>query len=282
MDLLSWVMGNGDYSASGIRCFEQDFKGSDDHPPVRLVVFDCDETLTVSTFLPKEQDLRTSIGWDSEHVDYIVDVNFIPPWNPKRLTQLKEMFAELVIDSAQPQDAQSSPKRALAVLTRNACGAVACLNLLKAAGLSEHLSAVWSMQRTGGPSVPHGVYKDGEGEWHIFSPPLQSLPDYKPEVLASIAREPEAWFPQGCHGFSELKLEEIVLVDDTKTNFESFSSKGPKVLRGVEVTNYDAEYLDMGYITEMGGIGAHHRTDFQELVQFVNEPWKFHMSSSKM
>jgi hypothetical protein len=264
----------GRYVTDDIYCFEQDFKGRDGHPPVRLVVFDCDETLTVSTFLPKDQDMKTEIGWTSPHAGYITDVNFVPPWNPYRLIELQNMLAKLAASDRHSEEDSTSPKRVLAVLTRNQCGAVACLNLLMAAGLAEHLSAVWSMGKTH-DNTPTGVYKDTDGSWHTFMPPLQEQPDHKPDALASIARDPEAWFPQGCPLLAELRLEEIVLVDDAKNNFQSYLPKrGPIVLRGCKVSHYDCVYRDMGWIPKMGGIGSHRNTDFQDLVNFINEPWK--------
>jgi hypothetical protein len=271
---------HGHHVADGVWCFEKDFQGCDDHPPVRLVVFDCDETLTVSTFLPGDQNMTSQVGWSSAHADYIVDVNFVPPWNPDRLAQLQNMFAELANGSgtrAGDADAPST-RRVLAVLTRNSCGAVACLNLLTAAGLAEHLSAVWSMQSSH-YERPNGVYKDSDGTWQIFMPPLQDHPDHKADALAAIARDPKAWFPQGCPGLEELKMEEIALVDDAGSNFESFFLRGPKVLRGCKVARYDAAYLEMGWVTDMGGIGAHQGKDFQDVIDFVNAPWKFRTST---
>jgi hypothetical protein len=202
-------------------------------------------------------------------------VNFVPPWNQDRLTQLKDMLEELAQESC-----GESPKRVLAVLTRNNNGAVSCLNLLMMAGLADHLSAVWSMQKNiDGREVPSGVFRGRDGAWHVFTPPLQDLPDHKADALFGIARDPQAWFPQGCPELAGLKPEEIVLVDDARTNFQSFVPGGPEVIRCCKVAHYDTEYLDMGWIKDMGGIGSRDEKDFRGLIEFVKEPWKFHVHS---
>ena len=59
------------------------------------------------------------------------------------------MFLEILDDG-------TDVKRTLAILTRNNAGAVACMNLLKIAGLRKHFSAIWSMY----PGVPSGVYNE--------------------------------------------------------------------------------------------------------------------------
>merc|ERR550532_1410880 len=63
----------------GVHCFERKFDGGEKHPPVLLVVFDCDETLTLSTFMPREKDFERVIGWSS-WPEYISMVNFGTPF----------------------------------------------------------------------------------------------------------------------------------------------------------------------------------------------------------
>mmetsp|Transcript_109899 Transcript_109899/g.342586 ORF Transcript_109899/g.342586 Transcript_109899/m.342586 type:complete len:629 (-) Transcript_109899:34-1920(-) len=267
----------------GVHCFERRFAGESSRPPVRLVVFDCDETLTLSTFMPKERDFERKIGWSS-WPEYISMVNFGTPFiegnrdfekpfgEEGRLAQLRHLLLSLISG----EDGQA---RSLAVLTRNSRGAVACLNLLMMAGLAEHFSAIWSMSARLG--MPNGVYRDGSS-WRTFEAPLGAVYDHKADVLDSVARDPSQWFPQlasaGAKEYRhllDLKLEGIVLVDDVRTNFQSPSPGEHKVLRYCKVARYDAKHPQMGFLADMGGIGARRAEDFATLLSFVQEPWRF-------
>lgn len=261
------------YVTAGVWCFERNFDGQESCPPVRLVVFDCDETLTLSTFMPRDNDFRTRIGWSS-WPEYISTVNFESPWvnGSSRLQKLRDMLQELV-------DADGD-RRTLAVLTRNEGGAVACLNLLMMAQLSDYFSAIWCMSLR--PGRPCGVFRDTDGDWHTFTPPITEVDDHKADVLKDVCVRPEVWLPhlKGVsegeeHSLQNLALENIVLVDDVRTNFQSPHHGGPKVLRYCKVARYDSEYRDMGLVLDMGGIGARNSEDCNTLVQFVKQPWAF-------
>jgi len=70
-------------------------------------------------------------------------------------------------------------------------------------------------------------------------------------------------------------MEGIVLVDDLRTNFRSNSANKTMVLRFCKVARYDEVYRDCGLLNQMGGIGARCESDFDTLVAFVEEPWKY-------
>jgi len=248
---------------------------------VRLVVFDLDETLTLSTFLPHDKGLRTKLGW-SQRAEYTTHVNFESPFlKCSRVERLRALLHTL-----------SERGVVLAVLTRGSAGAIAALNLLQMAGLTEHLACLWGMQRSryGGEC---GVYRRGDGEWVLFEPPFDEVPDHKADVLHDIARRPARWFPQlelaaasgsaaarGAAAGSApllasppLRLEEIVLVDDARENFQS---KRNEVLRYCQVPKYDCpeHHAGIGFVGNMGGLGALNDSDFDQLIAFVDKPWE--------
>lgn len=249
-----------------------------------MVVFDCDETLTLSTFMPRERGFDSQIGWSS-WPDYISMMNFGTPFiegsrdfeSPTgaappdgRLDRLRKMFKEL--------KGEAGSERTLAVLTRNQRGAVACLNLLTMANLAEHFSVIWCMVST--PSKT-GVYFDGK-QWKQFEAPTTTVKDHKADVLTSVASDPMRWLPQlrqdgGWDGYGHLKdmsPECIVLVDDVRTNFQS-QEGDTKILRYCKVARYDGKHPHMGFLSDMGGLGARHLEDYTQLVNFVEQPWTF-------
>ncbi|CAJ1371973.1 unnamed protein product [Effrenium voratum] len=260
------------FTTAAVWCFERPFEGQDIRPPVRVVIFDCDETLTLSTFLPHDDDLRSKLDWESQWADYIAAMNFESPFVvSSRRARLAEMLRELVKGN------RRVPGRTLAVLTRNNSGAIACLNLLRAAKLDSFFSAVWGMSPSIG--VPLGVYRSASG-WKIFEPPFHSIPDHKAHVLHSIAENPGSWFPQLSEDVGllpgTLRPEEILLVDDVRTNFQCGGSTPKKVFRCCKVARYDApSFRDMGFVRDMGGIGAHNEEDYKTLTDFANRPWAF-------
>lgn len=265
------------YTTAEVWCFERQFEGQEQRPPVRVIIFDCDETLTLSTFLPHDEDLRTRLDWSSQWEDYIATMNFESPFlTSSRRTLLREMLEELCKGNRRVSG------RLLAVLTRNNSGAIACLNLLRAAQLDRHFSAVWGMHH--GNGTPAGVYKSSTG-WKVFEPPFGSIPDHKAHVLHSIAECPSNWFPQVAENVqglpSVLRPEEILLVDDVRTNFQSggtTAATAKKVFRCCKVARYDApSFRDMGFVRDMGGIGAHNEEDYRTLVEFANRPWAFNV-----
>jgi len=259
----------------GVWCFERSFTGDEHRPPVRLVVFDWDETLTLSTFLPGDKELRNTIGW-CQWAEYITLHNFETPFvkskNNTRVQKLHSLFTDLRNEEGYHGD--GGPRK-LAILTRNNQGAVACLNLLNMAGLGEHFSAIWCMAKV--HDIPNGVYRGTDDVWHTFTAPLESTFDHKADVLVEIAANPMNWFPQ----FSEpgspsgYTLEEIVLVDDVRNNFQSQSAARHKVLRYCKVARYDCSYRDMGFKSDMGGIGAKTDKDYNTLIDFVKQPWEY-------
>ncbi|CAE7682279.1 unnamed protein product [Symbiodinium pilosum] len=254
-------------------CFERQFDGQELRPPVRIVVFDCDETLTLSTFLPDDVALRTQLDWTSQWEDYIATVNFESPFtSPGRLSQLREMLEDL------RRGTHKLPGRMLAVLTRNNNGPIACLNLLRAAKLAQFFDAIWCMSQL--PGIPTGIYR-AETEWLSFEPPLFSLPDHKAHVVHSVAEQPAAWFPQIANAKlhilpDSLRPEEILLVDDVRTNFQCGGSNPKKVYRCCKVARYDApNFRDMGLVRDMGGLGAHNEEDYKTLADFAKRPWAY-------
>lgn len=61
---LSYVTLNSLRCISQVRCQERDFADFQRHPPVKLVVFDFDETLTLATFMPRSKAITTKVGWN--------------------------------------------------------------------------------------------------------------------------------------------------------------------------------------------------------------------------
>jgi len=241
---------------------------------VRVIIFDCDETLTLSTFLPDDVDLRTKLDWSSPWEEYIATMNFETPFTDAggRLALLREMLGDLL------KGTHKLPGRILAVLTRNNNGPIACLNLLRAAKLADFFSAIWCMSHV--PGVVSGIYR-AEKEWILFDAPFGPLPDHKAHVVHDIAAQPAAWFPQLRSGPSvlpgdTLRPEEILLVDDVRTNFQCGGSQPKKVYRCCKVARYDApNFRDMGLVRDMGGIGAQSEEDFKTLVDFAKRPWAY-------
>lgn len=266
------------YLTAGCRCFERQFEGQETKPPVKLVVFDCDETLTLSTFMPKDKSLRTQIGW-IEWAEFISNVNFESPFaDGSRIEKMRECFANL-------KAGEDGQERTLVILTRNESGAVACLNLLMMAKLHNYFSAIWSMQPQNNFGRFNGCYKNGS-QWEKFESPVGRCFDHKADALIDVANHPNEWFPQmsaegkgpdgeDMTGLLSLKLENIVLVDDVRTNFQSPSPAQPKVLRYCKIARYDSEYREMGLVTNMGGLGARNLDDYGQLEEFVRAPWRF-------
>jgi hypothetical protein len=256
------------------RCIERKFDGQENKPPVKLVVFDCDETLTLSTFMPKDKGFGTSIGWN-QWGDYIAGVNFESPFvDGSRLEKLRNLMKDLI-------KAEDGSRRTLAVLTRNERGPIACLNLLSMAKISPLLSVIWALPFK--PGNPAGVYREGD-KWFAFNPPIAEVNDHKADVLVQVALKPAAFLPQltACKGEDQLlqhmldaKLENIVLVDDVRTNFQSPFTKGAKMFRYCKVARYDGNHPQMGFVTDMGGLGAQSTNDYAVLKKFVEKPWDF-------
>mmetsp|Transcript_30541 Transcript_30541/g.54608 ORF Transcript_30541/g.54608 Transcript_30541/m.54608 type:complete len:675 (-) Transcript_30541:68-2092(-) len=242
--------------------------------PVKLVVFDFDETLTLATFM------SNSASYAPSEYEAATSINFESPWRDGlRVPKLRRMLEDI----AQGTDGR---RRTLAILTKNGnkAGVRGVLNLLEAAGLSEPFSAIWIMPYRW--DTPNGLYKDRQGNWQPFNPPVDRVHGHKADVLNAIAANPLVWFPQlqGMGGAAaavtskpselellELKPENIVLVDDQRANFQSDS--GVSVARYCKVARYDAEYLDIGFVPNMGGIGAHDDADYETLRRFVEDPW---------
>jgi len=251
--------------AFSIQCFERPFPGRNERPPVKLVVFDFDETLTIATFMA---DSCVSTG-DPAKREKFMKYNFESPWaRGDRVAKLRCMLERL------------SQSRVLAVLSRNSAGAEPVLDLLRIAGLDVFFAAVWVMPWF--PGRDNGAFR-ANGGWKCFSPPLEAVEDHKADVLHLLVRRPAAFFPQlGGEGASEsdllselcnLRLEEVVLVDDNGANFES--ETGLQVLRYAKVARYNAPYRAMGTLHDIGGIGARDGSDYDTLVRFVTSPWEF-------
>lgn len=258
-----------------VRCQERDFAGFEKHPPVKMVVFDFDETLTLATFMPRSKTITTKVGWtpaEAEFKDWsqedLVQYNFESPWvDGSRVQKLRALFEEI------------AQERALAILTQNKSGVVAVLNLLRLANLLEYFDAIWCM------SAPQGDC-DGaffeNGRWSLFRTPGHEVHQHKADVLTHMAAAPVRWFPQLSGDtklaakLNDLRLEHVVLVDDERANFRNDSSiSAAKVLRYCKVSRYDETYRDCGLLDQMGGLGAHSDRDFEELRNFLKQPWEF-------
>jgi len=254
------------------------FDEIDKKRPVVLVVFDFDEALTLATFMPKDPECATQIGWSPSDASGewsksdLVSYNFESPYVEwSRVEELKKLLKSL--------QAPASGSRKLAVLSRNTCGVVAILNLLTLAGLAEHFSAIWTMEKS--DDIPSGVYQE-EGVWKPFDTPVKEVYKHKADILCHVAENPLRWFPQfsSTKAFSsearpQLKPEGIVLIDDERFNFRSDAESHAKVLRYVKVPRYDDDYRDCGAMHQLGGVGAHEVTDFATVLSFVEAPWEY-------
>lgn len=279
-----------------VKCVQQhsdddDKNHFDGDDPVLIVVFDFDETLSLATFMPNDRSHTVKIGWvpaDSDHAigsdwteEDLVRYNFESPFlEGSRVAKLKTMLDNIArIDGADGQC------RTLAILTRNTGGAVAVLNLLIAANLADHFSAVWGMPSTLGrndsktsnedATRPYGVYRTDDG-WKTFNPPLGEVHCHKADVIADVAKNPAKWFPQLVNFSSlvQVRPAQIVLVDDERINFHSDATQN-RLFRFCKVARYDDTYRDCGFLNQMGGIGAHSDEDYVVLKNFLEEPWKY-------
>lgn len=239
-------------------CSQRSLRSPNDRFPVKLVVFDFDETLTLITYIIEEGDTP-------EMQREIVKTNFQSPWvKGSRIANLKSMLSELRFSRA-------GSRRAVTVLTKNNAGASSVLTLLYAADLLECFDAIWAL-----PSQAEfsGIYRHGE-EWLPITLSLQDVA-HKADLLTLVAQRPADFLPQMQEkpdewtNLADLVLEGIVLVDDQRANFQSPS--GEQVLRFCKVARYDAFYRNLGFVKNMGGIGAHCVEDFRTLQMFVEAP----------
>jgi len=249
-------------AALRVRCAERNNDEFDKNSPVKVVVFDLDETLTLSTFM------RPDLTFPSDMHQKYIRYNFQSPFvEDDRVPKLVAMLDSL-------SRGKQGEQRALTVLTKNVAGVKAVLGLLQMAGLAHFFSAIWVMPFSAYDQS--GAFYNGE-EWVYFSPPRGKVnEDHKADVLTRISKNPAAYFPQMQNGqlqfLQQLGLEQLVLVDDQRANFQSLHT-GAKVLRYCKVPRYDAVYRNFGLIRDMGGIGAHSETDYDALVRFVEDPW---------
>jgi len=253
-------------SALRLRCCERKFEGQDQHPPVKVVVFDLDETLTLATFMPKGEWNEFPEAKKSTIVGYSFESPFVEGC---RLDKLRVMLDNLIAEVGGKDDAEFWRERKLCVLSRNAHGVAAVLGLLQSAGLAKNFSAIWSMPWRAAKRS-HGAYQEN-GEWKFFEPPCADLKDHKADWLLNATAYPKKWFPSAPSGVTQIKLEEVVLVDDQRANFQNDS--GLHLFRCCKVARFDADYKDKGILKDMGGIGAHSDKDYDHLLSFVEEPW---------
>jgi len=250
-----------------LRCIERPEIGNSLEHPVKLVIFDFDETLTLVTLMtPDGTYLPEQREWARE-------VNFETPWVAgSRVEKLHTMLTSL-------ERGKHREVRVLACLTRNgnSSGVAAVINLMKAADLDVHFACVWALPQRSDRKC--GAYQE-DGKWSFFDPPTQTGSDHKADVIKQIVADPKAWFPQLggssqtsrlISRLSTLRLEQVVLVDDQRANFQS--ETGAQLLRYVKVARYDAEYRDFGLLKDMGGIGAHDDADYDSLKRFIEDPW---------
>eukprot|EP00931_Biecheleriopsis_adriatica_P036611 TRINITY_DN21079_c0_g1_i1.p1 TRINITY_DN21079_c0_g1~~TRINITY_DN21079_c0_g1_i1.p1 ORF type:complete len:614 (+),score=117.15 TRINITY_DN21079_c0_g1_i1:31-1872(+) len=265
------------YATSGLWCFERQFEGQDQKPPVRLVIFDFDETLTLSSFHPLQiQEYLRDLNFSAEWLGGVAATSLETPVESSRIEHLRKMFAELL------KEDEAVEGRVLAVLTRSETGVAGCVNMLKGAEMDKYFSAVWGMSRKGvSEDVRAGVYRDGSF-WKYFDAPFEKVPDHKANVLHDIAANPGDWFPQLAESsamqslLQSLQPENIVLVDDVRSNFRSSGGQAKLVYRCCKVARYDVDdFKGMGALKNMGGLGAHNKDDYSKLVNFVKTPWAY-------
>lgn len=263
-----------------VRCLERDYEGSDQQLPVKLVLFDFDETLTLTTFLPKREPNEENWS-DADLVRYNFESTFL---SGSRVQKLRTMLREL------------ARRWTLAVLTRNEAGVNTVLTLLKMAHLDESFQAIWVMPWTPdskiqkGPSLPDntGAYKSGS-QWKFFRAPFEQVYSHKADAIHHLVANPRVWFPQLAEAsiasrrlqrLLNMRVENVVLVDDERANFRSEYGDEAKVLRYCKVARYDEKYRDCGVLNQMGGIGAHSDEDYANLKAFLQQPWDYPYESA--
>lgn len=287
-------LGASTSSSTNLTCTAIDV---DSTVPVKLCVFDLDETLTIKTFMPWVEN-------QEELTKAAVEKSFESPWlDGHRLEQLRKLFRELTCA------ALDGAPRALAVLTRNTRGIEMILEFLQVAGLEKHLFAIWNIpfpanlspeEKASGleeqlrmafptsygddtpdshPYACNGAYRDGN-DWYFFNAPFPQVPASrgwisKADIFHDLVANPRAWFPQlafseqgcGLQCLETLRMENIVLVDDDPANFAS-PATGRAVPRCCLVHRFEAEYKDLGFL-RVGGIGSRSEKDYVELQKFV-------------
>eukprot|EP00415_Alexandrium_ostenfeldii_P004795 UN4795 len=153
------------------------------------------------------------------------------------------------------------------------------------AGLADYFCAIWAPMAEEG--LPRCVCKR-ESAWEEFPPPAEGMcgQDSKGDMLASIVARPREWFPDAFDDSGQvrddlehlapenLRLENIVLIDDERTKFHTGSGDSLQVLRYCKVARYDDIYRDQGLMMNMGGIGARSDKDYRLVKYFVDRPWK--------
>lgn len=244
-----------------LRC--EDRSTTQDETPVKLVVFDFDETLTLASFFPR--NARFERRTNPKQMQRCVKLSFEDA-DGQRIRRLDEMLSALATGP-------HGKPRALAVLTKNTKGIRPVLALLQAAGLDGHFQALWCVPSSRAASE-QGACRAADGAWQLFSPEA-TAGSGKADVIHSVVEQPENWFPLCSDDarFRELRLDHVVLVDDCPENFVS-SHTGRQVLRRCEVARYQVECPELGTMT-WGGIGARSQADYDVLRSFIDTPWLF-------
>lgn len=265
--------------SSSLHCFERAYWGRQAKVPVTLVAFDFDETLTTVSVFPTHPDFERRIGFrlTEECTDWCYETHHASAGMDYREASHAGGRVSKLHTMLRCIQGDTEKKRILAVITRNPCGPVACLNSLMQAGLADFFTVILGMQDIKG--LPQGVYRD-ESTWKTFHPPVMKFDDHKADVLSRIVDDPSQWFPTLVAAGADadvavlrgLKLANVLLVDDDEDNFQSASSK---VLRCCKVGTYAAHHPKLGFQEKMGGIGASSDDDYSILVEFVEEPWRF-------
>ena len=250
-----------------LHCVERHFDNSSSHPPIDLIIFDFDETLTLATFMPSDRHFD-DLDWNAGELDGtdwsiedLLTYNFESPfYSGSRLDSLRVMLRAL------------SKSCTLVILSSNDRGAVAVLNLLKLAELDIFFEAIWTTPLR--QQVPCGAFRSST--WETFEPPLMEVVDEKTEILHHIVAHPQKWFPQMSEGqlpqLASLRTENVMLVDDERQNLQNASRTA---LRYCKVARYDDVYRSCGPLNQLGGIGAHSCEDFEVLPRFASSPWQF-------
>eukprot|EP00434_Breviolum_minutum_P045973 symbB.v1.2.041345.t1/scaffold8085.1/size7766/1 len=161
-----------------LQCVERHFDNSSSHPPIDLIIFDFDETLTLATFMPSDRHFD-DLDWNAGELDGtdwsiedLLTYNFESPfYSGSRLDSLRVMLRAL------------SKSCTLVILSSNDRGAVAVLNLLKLAELDIFFEAIWTTPLR--QQVPCGAFRSST--WETFEPPLMEVVDEKTEILHHIA-----------------------------------------------------------------------------------------------
>jgi len=268
--------------------------------PVKLIVFDFDETITVNSVLGEYPDLhifkQTILAGprnpfrNGQHMERAFEgprmhgnFGFLEgltlPKQKHRLTALSNMLKtirepeETAFEKLTSSGTKQKKKPAMAILTYNVHGPVAVLNTLDSVGLADNFEAIWGLWPVVmGDRFVYGVYRDSEGVWRpsnvvppkeYVEPALNPQESHKATMIRQILRAPQTF---GLSEAADLEFENVVLVDNAIDNLQG-------MMRSVHVYS-DFRRHPVG-VLEIGGIGYWDKSDFETLSGFIRNPALF-------